>query len=148
MSLDHKYRVLVTAMIFDSSGKILLTRRKSTKERWAGKWTFPGGHLNDIDFLPEPTEINNQWYHALENALRREVNEEVGIEISDINYLCNIVIPDAVIISFTAKCKEDNPNISLSLFECDAYTWVTPKEAESYDLIDGLLKEIKLACSN
>lgn len=135
------YNVAVTAIIKrNTDGRILITKRTATKKKWPNKWTVPGGQLEDSDFLGTPTEINNQWYGTLENAVRREVQEEVGIEIYEIQYLCNIAVPGTIIVSFVAICKPQE--VTLQQEECDDFAWVTYEEAKKYDLIDGLLDEI------
>ncbi|MGH3359221.1 MAG: NUDIX hydrolase [Nocardioidaceae bacterium] len=53
------------AVLQDEQGRVLLVRRGREPE--AGRWTIPGGHV-------EPGE-------TLEQAARREVFEETGLEI-------------------------------------------------------------------
>jgi len=56
----------VNGVIINSRGEVLITRR-SSKVREPGKWCLPGGHV----------EIGEQWIPAF----RRELQEEVGIEV-------------------------------------------------------------------
>ncbi len=59
---------VVHVHVFSSRGKLLLQKRKLTKDIQPGKWdTSVGGHI--------------QAGEALEDAVRREVLEEIGIEI-------------------------------------------------------------------
>jgi 8-oxo-dGTP pyrophosphatase MutT (NUDIX family) len=146
--VEDLFRVAVTAIIKRHDERILITKRSSSKKRWPNKWTVPGGGLQKEDFIGKPTDVNNQWYHVLENAVLREVKEETGLNIRNIKYLCNIAIPDCIILSYTAELFDHYDQPSLQTEECDQYAWVTADEAEKYDLIDGLLDEIKLACSN
>lgn len=144
------YAVAVTAIIRRYDGRMLITKRHPDKKKWPSKWTVPGGQLEDTDFIGTPTEINNQWYGTLENAVRREVEEETKLEINNIRYLCNIAIPGCIIISFVADCPlhtfNNFPNaVFLQEDECTEYAWVTAREAEEYDLIDGLLDELREA---
>ena len=144
--MDNKFYVAVTAIVKRHDGRVLITKRTATKKKWPNKWTVPGGRVGTADFLGTPTEINNQWYGTLINAVKREVREETGIEIWNVQYLCDIAVPDTIIISFIAETSEENPMPVLQMEECDAFAWVTPEEAENYDLIDGILGEIKEAC--
>ena len=57
----------VTAAILIRNGKILIAKRKAD-DRQAGKWEFPGGTV-------EPNE-------SPETCLKREMQEEFGIEVS------------------------------------------------------------------
>jgi len=57
---------VAVGVLFDASGRFLLTSRPSDKV-YAGYWEFPGGKL-------EPGE-------SVEGALRRELHEELGITI-------------------------------------------------------------------
>ena len=61
-------RVCVSATILDSTGRVLLTRR-SPKVWYPGAWCLPGGHV----------EGGEDWV----GALRKEVEEEVGLIISN-----------------------------------------------------------------
>lgn len=140
------YNVAVTAIIKrKTDGRMLITKRTASKKKWPNKWTVPGGQLEDKDFLGTPTEINNQWYHTLENAVRREVSEQAGLQIENIRYLCNIAVPSTIIISFVADA--DPQEVTLQQEECDEFAWVTAEEAEKFDLIDGILDELKDASS-
>ena len=57
-------------VIIRKGSKVLLGKRKSS--HGAGTWQFPGGHL----------ELNESW----EDCAKREVKEEVNIEIENINF--------------------------------------------------------------
>jgi 8-oxo-dGTP diphosphatase len=58
---------VVAAVLADAHGRVLVTQRPAGKS-YAGYWEFPGGKL-------EPGE-------AAESALRRELREELGIEVA------------------------------------------------------------------
>jgi 8-oxo-dGTP diphosphatase len=60
---------VAVGVLIDSGGRFLLTSRPSGKV-YAGYWEFPGGKL-------EPTE-------SIEQALRRELHEELGIAIASV----------------------------------------------------------------
>ena len=60
--------------------KYLITKRAENKKAFPGKWTVPGGGLETDDYIDlKPTTETGHWYYAIENALRREVKEEVNL---------------------------------------------------------------------
>jgi 8-oxo-dGTP diphosphatase len=59
------------AVIINSEGQVLLLRRKNPPE--AGKWSVPGGKLG--------------FGETLQNALIREVKEEIGTDIEIVTLL-------------------------------------------------------------
>ena len=63
-------KVGVAALIFRDN-KLIMTRRDGS--HGAGTWSVPGGHL----------EFNESW----EDCIKREVVEEVGVEISNVTFL-------------------------------------------------------------
>ncbi len=141
------HRIALTAIIYNKAGKYLITQRALTRKAFPGKWTVPGGGLNIDDYInSKPTNAAGQWYHALTNTLKREVREEVGLEIGTAEYLLDITFirPDGVpvlILSYHA------PYLSGDVIHDDETidsAWVTLEEAKKYDLIDGILEEIEM----
>jgi 8-oxo-dGTP diphosphatase len=143
------HRVTSTAIIYkQESGafKYLITKRALTKKAFPGKWTVPGGGLETDDYTDTPKTTNDHWYYAIETSLRREIREEVNLEVGRVKYLLDMafIIPDgtaAIILSFYApylsgevKLDEDSTD----------YAWLTYEECKSYDLIEGILQEIEM----
>lgn len=83
------HEVVITAIIV-KDGKFLITRRFKTKKRFPGMWTVPGGKLETDDYINLPKDTENYWYNVLERVLRREVKEEVGVEIENIEYVTSL----------------------------------------------------------
>lgn len=140
------HRISSTAIIH-KDGKYLITQRSLNKKAFPGKWTVPGGGLETDDYVnTPPSTATGHWYFAVEKSLRREIKEEVNLEVGKVNYLLDLafIIPDgtpAIVLSFYADYKSgevklDKDNIN--------YAWVTYKEAKIYDLIEGLLEEIEM----
>ncbi|QLL07864.1 isopentenyl-diphosphate Delta-isomerase [Mycobacterium vicinigordonae] len=63
--------------IFDSAGRLYVTRRSSTKATWPGIWT------NSCCGHPAPGE-------ALTHAVRRRVREELSVTLTDLK----LILPD------------------------------------------------------
>lgn len=148
MQIQNKelHRITSTAIIH-KDGKYLITRRALTKKAFPGKWTVPGGGLEVDDYANLPKNSEGLWYFAMDKSLRREIKEEVNLEVGDLKYLLDIAFirPDgipAIILSFYAEYKSGEIKLDSDSIE---YAWVTAEEAKNYDLIDGILGEIEMA---
>lgn len=139
------HRVVSTAII-NKDGKYLLLQRSPKEKAFPGKWTVPGGKLEVSDYISLPKTTSEHWYFAMENSLRREIEEETGLEVEELKYLCDMtfIAPDeipTIILSFycdwkSGQVKLDEENIN--------YAWVTVEEAKNYDLVEGLIEEIEM----
>ena len=143
----YLHEVVITAIIV-KDGKYGVGRRALTKRRFPGKWTVPGGRLNANDYLALPKDTKDYWYNVLERALKREVKEEVGVEIKNIEYVTSLATVHAdgapsLVISCMAEYL--GGEIQIQKEELDAVAWVTLSEAKDYDLIDGIYDELVLA---
>jgi isopentenyl-diphosphate Delta-isomerase len=63
--------------VFDSDGRVLVTRRALTKATWAGVWT------NSFCGHPTPSE-------SVEDAIARRARQELGITVGELR----LVLPD------------------------------------------------------
>ncbi len=141
------HEIVITAIIV-KNGKYLITRRSKTKKRFPGLWTVPGGHLEIEDYIKLPKDTEFYWYNVLEKVLRREVKEEVGLEIKNIEYVTSLATVHADgNPSLVISCKADyvSGNVKLQEGETDSYAWVSLEEARRYDLIDGIYDELVMA---
>lgn len=145
--MDKELHRIASTCIIHKDGKFLLLQRSFDKKAFPGKWTVPGGGLSVDDYIDLPkTTIAGQWYFALENSLRREIKEEAGIEAGKINYLLDLTFirPDNIpvlVLSFYASYR--GGEVALNK-ESTNYVWATYEEAKNYDLIEGILDEIKM----
>lgn len=139
---NELHRITSTAIIH-KDGKYLITRRGLSKKVWPGKWTVPGGGLEVSDYIDTPS-FANQWYGALENSLKREVLEEVGLETDNFNYLINLTFirPDNIpVITFSFYCDWKSGDVKLNDENID-HKWIIADEAKNCDLIPGIDDEI------
>ena len=90
MENQYLHEVAITAIVVKDQ-KYLLTKRSATKKHFPNMWTVPGGKLETNDYLVLPKDTKDYWYNVLERTLRREVKEEVGIDINNIEY--NLGLP-------------------------------------------------------
>jgi 8-oxo-dGTP pyrophosphatase MutT (NUDIX family) len=141
------HRIAITAIIYNDQGQYLVTKRSPTKKAFPNLWTVPGGGLEVDDYINDtPTTLAGQWYGALEKTLRREVEEEVNVEISKPLYLMDLTFirPDGVpvlVLSYYAKYVSGEVKLDDDAVD---YKWVTLSEAKELDMIDGIWEEIEL----
>ena len=106
--MNPTHLVSVAALVTNEKGEILLV-----KSPWRG-WEYPGG-------LIEPGE-------TFQEALKREVREEAGVEIEITSFvgICKNVGKDIVNIDFTAKYVGGSLTTSE---ESTEVIWATPERA-------------------
>jgi len=142
------HRVATTAIIYNSEGKFLITKRAMHKKHFPGRWTVPGGGLTVDDYinLPRTKVGDNQWYYSLTNALVREVKEEVGLEIGRPEYLLDLTfikgdgVP-VLVLSYYAPFISGEVVLDEDATE---HKWISADEVKDFDLIEGIDEEIKM----
>jgi 8-oxo-dGTP pyrophosphatase MutT (NUDIX family) len=147
--MENKYlhEVAITAIIV-KDGKYLITRRSLNKKRFPGMWTVPGGKLETDDYINLPKDTTDYWYNVLEKVLRREVEEEVGLGITNITYVTSLAtVHGDGYPSLVISCLADyeSGEVTLKQDETDDYKWVSLEESKSYELIDGIYDELVMA---
>jgi len=147
MNADKNQAHYVTATgILVLNGKYLIAKRSKTEKAFPGKWTVPGGKLKALDYLLKKRDTSEHWYNVLEDLVRREMKEEVGLDMKEIGYVTSLVyirddeIP-SLIISLWGKPVGEEIRLSHELSE---YKWVTLEEAKNYDLIEGIFEELEI----
>lgn len=143
----YLHEVVITTIIV-RDGKYLITRRAATKRRFPGMWTVPGGRLETSDYLHLPKQTEFYWYNILEQVAKREIAEEVGLEITNIRYVTSLATVHADgSPSLVISCIADylSGEVKLQLEETDAAEWVSLEEARNYALIDGIYNELMMA---
>jgi nucleoside triphosphatase len=124
----------VGAVVFNDDGKLLLVKSKRSK----GLYVIPGGHV----------ELGEK----IEDALRREVREETGLEVTDVElasiqeYICGgSYYRKRHFIFIDFKCRALSEKVRLN-WEHDEYTWVSYDEAFQLPLdpyAEALLRELQ-----
>ncbi|WP_413578443.1 (deoxy)nucleoside triphosphate pyrophosphohydrolase [Bdellovibrio sp. HCB290] len=120
---DLKKPVLVVAAVIrkkdDSEKRILLVRR-GPDQSGAGHWEFPGGKV-EISESPE-------------QALHREIDEELGIHIAIGDFVgeLDFAYPNKTIRLRVYEATTTDTQITLT--EHDAFKWVKAEEIETEQL--------------
>ena len=98
-------------VLIKKDGKVLLGKRKGSYA--AGEWGVPGGHL--------------EYGESFEDAVRREVLEETGLEIQNIKFcfvtnVTRYTPKHYVFVCFTADWKFGEP-VNKEPEKCDGWSW-------------------------
>lgn len=119
--------LLVTGAIIPKDGRILVAQRHSTSRFEPDKWEFPGGK---VDFSEHPEE-----------ALKRELKEEMGIEIETgpvYEVISHVYDNDGdirhvVLLFYICKITDGIPE----RLDCQDLKWVNMVEITSLEFVDG-----------
>lgn len=136
---------VVATVIIVKDGQYLITRRSPQKKRFPGMWTVPGGHLEIDDYIHMPKDKNGYWNNVLEHSLKREVKEEVGLEIKNVEYVTSMALvhndgSPSIIISCVAEYVSGD--VVLQEEETDKFKWVSIDEAKRYSFVGGIYNEM------
>ena len=122
-------RVIVVGLVNNGTGEFLICRMPSDRGVFPGQWGLPGGGI-------EPNE-------TMETALRRELREELGVEISEIKPLFfsdghyQKALPEGrrelYLIFLIFSCRANSSRLNLNS-EFTDYAWVKPSALGAYDL--------------
>lgn len=131
----------VGALIFNDKDELLLTKRGEKAKNERGKWEIPGGAV--------------EFGETIANALKREIKEELDIEIEvgEMLRLCDHIIEDEgqhwVSPTYICKIASGEPT-NMEPGKCDEIRWVSLDEAQQLPLslvtqhdVEALLKQQK-----
>jgi phosphoglycolate phosphatase len=132
----HPPLATVGALIFNDAGEALMIRT----HKWSNKWGIPGGKI--------------KWGETSEAALRREIREETGLKVTDIEF---VLVQDCihskefyrdahfVLLNYTCHCTGKS-RVKLN-DEGQEFCWLTLAEVKKLKLnkptkflIDAVLK--------
>lgn len=125
-----RHRVIVAGVIKNERGEYLLCKKPDNLGVFAGQWGIPGGGIDDGE--------------RMNDALKREMREEVGLEIDEIvpmffkDDVQDKLYKDGtkeriymIYLVFVCLAASDRAKLNE---EFEAYKWVGPKEVLGYDL--------------
>lgn len=114
---------VVVAALIVREGRLLIGQRPVGKKR-AGEWEFPGGKA-------EPGETPEQ-------ALRRELQEELGVEATVGTAFESVAheYPDLSVVVHFLRCRLA-PDAAVERREHDAIVWAAPDELAAYRFVEA-----------
>lgn len=118
---------IVGALIINDENEILLVKQ----DKWQGLYCIPGGHV--------------ELKETVEEAIKREVREEVGLEVK-INRLLGIQDninseyfhkkgKHFIFLDYLCSCKDRE--VKIDLREIQSFVWVDPEKALTLNLHPG-----------
>jgi 8-oxo-dGTP pyrophosphatase MutT (NUDIX family) len=142
------YNRWITSKYTNDDNYYLIVKRSEKEKVFPSLWTVAGGKLETSDYLNKKKDTHECWYNIVEDALRREVKEEVGIDIlgHKLKYVASMIYfrPEGIPTfcqSFAVQL-DNRPEVTLCKDLTD-YKWVTLEEASNYPLIDGIWRELE-----
>lgn len=134
MENKQLYTLVLSAVIFNKEGKVLLAKRSLDEEVLPGYWGIPGGKA----------ETRQDTKGFLETELKREIKEETGITIKDLCFIENHLhgTSGKVQICFMANIDSGNPK---ALEEIEEVNWFSLEEMKEMQLTPMTLERVKLA---
>lgn len=113
--------ITVTAAVLKKDGKVLIARRK--RPFMGYEWEFPGGKLEDNE--------------TLEECLKRELKEELGIEIKVGRLICStrhVLNCQSAIILYAYEASFVSGEFCLK--DHEEVRWIKTSELEQYSFPD------------
>ncbi len=127
----HTHVVLVAGFV-QKGNKFLVARRDPKDNQSAGKWSVPGGKVD--------LELGE---NVVQRTLKRELKEEVGVEIADDIVLIGndsfIRSSGHHVIGLIFLCKWKS-GIAKPLEDHDKITWLTLQELTNFQEADEYFK--------
>lgn len=123
----------VIAVLRDTEERLLFIRR--AKAPGKGKLAFPGG-------FADPGE-------TAEEALRRELHEEVGLEMGELEYLCSHPNPyhyrgityPILDFAYAGVISETATHITLQTSEVTGFEWLPPAQVDPDEIAFPSMRE-------
>jgi nucleoside triphosphatase len=124
------HRVIAVGLVYNKQGEVLICKMPPDRGVFPGQWGLPGGGIEEGE--------------TLEVALRRELKEEIGIGVTDIQPLFftdgtyTKTLKDETrleiyMIFLIYRCLASNDDIKLNE-EFDSSAWVSKSVLRNYDL--------------
>jgi 8-oxo-dGTP pyrophosphatase MutT (NUDIX family) len=120
---EKELKTVGIVVCLDNNQRFLIIRRSDIDNR-VGRWTIPGGHIDDEDC-------------TIEDGAVRELYEEANLkcEICDLTYLGQPKPEKFYFLTtkWSGEVNVDKPNPKTDKIEHDEYKWATIEEIKDID---------------
>lgn len=124
------FKINVSAIISNSEGKILIQKRSLDEDVFPGLWGIPGGTV----------EISDK---SVLDALRREIREEVGVEIDDaVLYKENLVAKEMYGVYYLVYVSTYISGEARALDGTSEVLWIEENQIDNYEFTPTTKKTI------
>jgi len=113
--------IKVTAAVIERGGKVLIARRKKG-DRFEGRWEFPGGKIEAGE--------------SPEECLRRELREEMGIEVEAGEFLCSVPFETSGLSIELMAFRTSLLTGEVQCHDHDEVRWIEPEHLGDFDLAE------------
>ena len=137
MSNKKYYIVVVSAVIFNEKGEILIAKRSEEEDVLPGYYCVPGGKVDEGANTP----------NVLEVAVKREIMEEVGIEVNALEIVDSHIGKEEGKIHIYFKCKHLSGKPT-ALEDTSEVKWMTLEKIKKLDKKSPMLYENCLKAVN
>ena len=114
--------------VFNTAGELFLQQRPLWKDIQPGRWdTAVGGHVD--------------WGETVEEALQREVREEIGLQVHNITFRKSKFFEPSNTLMLNFSCVAESEDLSGMTDEVDHAEWVALEESEKRIVQNSLAQE-------
>ncbi len=132
----NTFKVVVSAIIFNADGQVLLGKRSMNEDVFPGLWGIPGGKI----------EVTESGTNTVEETLIREAQEEMGIIIKPEDYVessCRVKDTEAKLyLIYTATHQSGEPQ---ALEDTDSVEWFAVDSLDKESLTPHTFDNIQTA---
>lgn len=138
---NAKFNIVLVSGVIEKKGKLLIAQRSYDEVQAPGKWSIPGGKV----------EVEGESLDILESTLKREIKEEVGIEIKENpTYLRSssfIRTDDSPVVGILYLCRWKSGKAQ-ALEDSIEVDWINIDDLDKYDFANGAEIALKEAYSH
>jgi len=121
VSMSQFFKINVSTVLFNEKREILIQKRSLDEEVYPGLWGIPGGTVETSD-------------SSILDALKREVKEEVGLEISNIVfYKENLVSKEKYGVFYLVFISENFSGEAKALDGTSDVLWLEENNLNDYE---------------